>query len=171
MANNEARINLGKGYGGGLQVTLKVDSSDELAELVNSLFGDVTGTALLNAVLHAFALEAGAEVAALDAVNRGLGPITTVPAVTQPAVTQPQVSTVGQPLPQPGYQAPAAQPAANPPGLEYPGNCLHGVRTYISKPGKGGQLWNRWECAIPWKPGRDEATKQANAQRCEAINV
>lgn len=71
--------------------------------------------------------------------------------------TQP-VSTVGQPLPQPGAAAPAA-----PPTLAYPGDCAHGRREYRDSVARGKQ-WRRWECAVPW-------SKDSAAGRCKPLNV
>lgn len=107
----------------------------------------------------------------------------------QQAFPNAQVSTVGQPLPQPGNvvpfpqplnsaqqnsgvpvlpvasQAPQAAAAAPvvPPGVDYPGDCPHGTRVYVDKPAKG-RPWRRWECAIPWSP-------ETKDQRCKPVNV
>ena len=75
-----------------------------------------------------------------------------------------QVSTVGQPLPQPGY----AQPAAPPPGAENVPACAHGPRVFNDKPTKNG-AWRRYECALPWKPGAEN--RDYNNSRCKAINA
>lgn len=78
-----------------------------------------------------------------------------------------QVNTVGgvaAPLPQPGATAPVAGPIDGPPpGVPYPGNCPHGVRTFVDKPAKG-RPWKRWECAIPWSP-------QTKDSRCKTLNA
>lgn len=90
----------------------------------------------------------------------------------QQAFPQAQVSTVGQPLPQPGnvVQFPQPQPQvqqgtapALPPGIDYPGDCPHGTRVYVDKPARG-RPWRRFECAIPW-------STETKDSRCKPVNV
>ena len=111
-----------------------------------------------------------AQFAELAPVSAGVTEAQAVANIKQ-AFPQAQVSTVGQPLPQPGNVVPfpQAQPApqatasAVPPGVDYPGDCPHGTRVYVDKPARG-RPWRRFECAIPWSP-------QTKDQRCAPVNV
>lgn len=156
MSDNP-KIHISTGFNGGVSVNLRADSVAELAGLVDQL----TQTAAVHPGVAALAQQL-------------LGPMNASPAAAQVAVQNVQAavpgSTVGQappwqqPVAAPPVQAPAYQaPAGPPPGAAYPGNCVHGVRVYNDKPGRGGKPWQRWECAIPWS--RDAVG------RCESINV
>ncbi len=142
----ESKINVATGFNGGVSVSLRADSSAEF----EALLWDVSQSATLTSLLKSAGLNASAPTEQQAIAN------------VQQAFPNAQVSTVGQPLPQPGQQA-AAPAAATPPNVPYPGNCEHGVRQYVDKPARG-KAWRRWECSIPWS--RDNA-----ASRCKPVNV
>lgn len=156
---DEAKINVATGFQGGTSVALRADSFQDFATLAKSIFGEAAGQAFLENVFGDLAASFPV-VGAIQVIESTMGPV----GLTNTAIGQAPVSTVGQPLPQPGAVAqPAAQPAvANPPNLAYPGDCAHGVRTYKDKLARG-KPWRRWECAVPWSQGAQG--------RCDALNV
>jgi hypothetical protein len=154
-------ISLGKGFNGGTQVTLYGDSFEELHKLLSPVYGEVAAKELLVAAFQDLASNFSVTAAAVSNVNAQLGPVTEVAA---PPFQAPYTSTVGVPLAQPtaGAVPTAAPVAATPPGLNYPGNCQHGQRTYKDSMARG-RAWRRWECAIPWSKGVEG--------RCTPVNV
>ena len=155
-------ISLGKGFNGGTQVTLYGDSFDELHKLLTPVYGDVAAKELLIAAFQDLASNFSPTAAAISTVNAAVGPVTEV---QQPApFAQPYTSTVGVPLVQPGAapQQAAAAPGAVPPGVNYPGDCAHGTRSYKDSMARG-KPWRRWECAVPWSKGA--------TGRCTPVNV
>lgn len=149
---SEARINIATGFNGGVSVSLRADSKEELQRLVEECRQASANDA---ALANAFApLLAGQSVEQATSVVQAAFP-QAAPAAAPPWNT----STVGQPLPQPGAQAPAAAP----PTLNHPGNCAHGgPYVYVDKPARG-KPWRRWECSVPW-------SKDA-VGRCRPVNV
>lgn len=146
----DPKINVSTGFGGGVSVSLRADSGAELEALIAA----ATATSPTLARL----LQQGGVLAATEQ-----GAVANVQAAFPAA--QP-VSTVGQPLPQPGVPA---QPVASPPPptLVNPGPCDHGLpRVYVDKPARG-TAWRRWECGKPWTRGDDAGNKA----RCKPINV
>jgi hypothetical protein len=155
------------GKAGGLLVTLRGDSYEQLVANAEAVLGREAGLTFVQEV-YSQALQTPMS-AAVATVAKTLGP----------------VSSVGQPLPVPGpraaptpesaWQAPSAPTATTAPALaiiaaappvEYPGDCVHGPRSYRDSMAKG-RPWRRWECAVPWD--RDNAA--SNAQRCKAVNA
>ena len=134
--------------------TVRGNSYEEFLANVNEAFG--FGAQI---VLDNFASAFGQSANAGDQIEQATR-------VVQGAFPQAQpVSSVGQPLPQPGT---APQPQAAPPappvqqGPAYPGDCAHGRRVWKSSVTSRGQ-WNRWDCAVPY-------SKEAQG-RCKAVNA
>lgn len=151
----DAKLFLITGFSGGLSVGVQADTVAEFNQLVLEL--------QQNPLLHSLFAPALGQAGPAQTIEQATSVVTNA----FPQATQ--VSTVGQPLPQPGVVAqPAAQPAvaAAPPTVPYPGNCAHGVRIYKDTPARGAQ-WRRWECAVEWKKG----DKAWNDQRCAAVNA
>lgn len=150
---SEAKINVSTGFSGGVSVSLRADSADELLALQAELRKAAASDAALASV-----------VAPLVGQGQTIEQAT---AVVQQAFPQAApVSTVGQPLPAqpaPWTPQPVAQPtAATPPGLVNPGPCAHGERVYKDSMARGSQ-WRRWECAIPWSKGATGRCKPVDA--------
>jgi hypothetical protein len=148
--SENAKINVATGFNGGVSVSLRADSAAEFEALLADAKSSGTLSALL-AQLPAPGAAGQDAAAAILAIQQAI-PGTTV-------LSQPQ-STVGQPLPQPQAQPATSQ---SPPGVTYPGDCPHGVRTYKDSIARGNP-WRRWECAIPW-------SKDGAASRCKPVNV
>jgi hypothetical protein len=144
--SENAKINVATGFNGGVSVSLRADSAAEF----EALLADAKSSGTLSALLAQLPASGITVDQAVQTVTQAFPGATVLP--------QPQ-STVGQPLPQP-----QAQPAGGtPPGVNYPGDCPHGVRTYKDSIARGNP-WRRWECAIPW-------SKDAAASRCKPVNV
>lgn len=153
---SESKINVSTGFSGGVSVSLRADTAEELLSLQNELRVAAASNPVLAGV-----------VAPLTGPVQGVSVVEAVATVAQVFPGAAPVSTVGQPLPQPGAAAPqAAQPGAVPPGVAYPGDCVHGTRPYVDKPARG-KPWRRFECALPYK-FNDAAH---NASRCKPANV
>lgn len=149
---SEAKINVATGFNGGVSVSVRADSADELSQL----FADIQRVSAVNPqVASLFTSLVGSASVVTEAQA-----VANVQAAMPGTTVVPQ-STVGQPLPQPGTQPSNVVPLA-PPTLEYPGDCSHGRRVYVDKQAKG-KPWRRWECAVPW-------SKDAQG-RCKPVNV
>lgn len=134
--------------------TIRGDNYDEFAGNILRALGQEAGERYLATFTFAFG---GTPQATAVANLQSAGVVAGAPAVTAP------VSTVGQPLPQPGTVAQPAAPVAAPPTVQHPGNCAHGgPYVYVDKPARG-KPWRRFECSVPW-------SKDATG-RCKPINV
>lgn len=148
--SDEARINVATGFQGGVSVSVRADSPEEL----NNLLAGISQHAHL-AQLFGPVLEQVSEQRAVANVQAAFPKSNVVPFTPNVPVATPQ-STVGQ-APQP------AQPNVVPPGVAYPGDCMHGPRQYRDSMARG-RRWQRFECAIPW-------SRETASQRCQAVNV
>lgn len=145
--SDEAKINVATGFSGGVSVSLRADSAQELDALVASVAASASA-ALFSEVTR---------VVTFSAPNVDQQAIANVQqAFPQAQVIQGVPNNVVQMPTQPQAQA------GPPPGANYPGDCAHGPRVYKSSLARGKQ-WNRYECAIPWSQGVQG--------RCQAVNV
>jgi hypothetical protein len=140
---DESKINVATGFNGGISVSLRADSADELDALVASVAASRSAS-LFTEVTTRVTFAATSEQQALANVQQAF----------------PQASNVVQ-MPTQSQQITAAL-VGPPPGVAYPGDCDHGVRKYVDKPANG-RPWQRWECAIPWSRGVQG--------RCATVNV
>jgi hypothetical protein len=149
----ESKINVASGFNGGVSVSLRADSAAEFEALLADAANSPSLTNLLT--------QAGVVPGMTQAV-----------ATVQAAFPQASpVSTVGQPLPQPGIGVPSTMPAApaapaQPPTVVNPGPCAHGDRIYKDTNTSRGP-WRRWECSLAWI--KDNAAH--NASRCKPVNA
>jgi hypothetical protein len=125
---SDSKINVSSGFNGGLSVSLRADSPEELAALAKSIYGEAAGTEFVQSVFASL-LSDKPMASAINNLNRAVGPVQTVP---QP---QPQAAQLQQPYVQPQAAPPVqfagqqAQPAG-PPGSEQP-VCAHGPKKWV----------------------------------------
>ena len=145
---SDAKINVSSGFNGGMSVSLRAESPDELLALAKSIYGEAAGQEFVSSVFASL-LSDKPVAAAISNLNRAVGPVQTVPQpqaapfVQQPPAAAPPVQFATQ----------QAQPAG-PPGTEQP-VCAHGPKKWvppgISKSGaRAGQPYNGfWACNGP----------------------
>ena len=142
---SDSKINVSSGFNGGLSVSLRADGPDELLALAKSIYGEAAGQEFVSSVFASL-LSDKPVAAAINNLNRAVGPVQTVPQpqaapfVQQPPAAAPPVQFAGQ----------QAQPAG-PPGTEQP-VCAHGPKKWVP-PGfsqaKQKAYQGFWACTAP----------------------
>lgn len=148
MSSTEAAFSYtGKDTKGNL-CTVRGDSYAEFVQNLAELFPDSDA---VNAFLASFSAAVGA------------APVTPAVAVQNVQQAFPQAQPVAAP-PFAPPQAQAYQGQADVPPPVAPKNCAHGPMTFkntqVKTGQRAGQMWARWECAIPWS--RDAVGRCAN---------
>ena len=150
---SDAKINVSSGFGGGMSVSLRADSPDELLALAKSIYGEAAGQEFVSSVFASL-LSDKPVAAAINNLNRAVGPVQTVP---QPAAQQPFVQQPPTAAPPVQFAGQQAQPAG-PPGTEQP-VCAHGPKKWVP-PGfsqKTQKPYNGfWTCTADTRRGEQK---------------